>query len=643
MKYLFTFTITPVQSFISQARKTQDLYAGSTLLSDLIGEALAYLQKEKQEGRIKLEYITPKETIDSKPNIFTVEIECTNPKNVGTETEKAVWAYIKEMANTLLPKKNGILPAKSIEQIEDYIKINWVIKQRSESYATDFKEMGALLNAVKNAQKVKQFEERGRKCSLNGEYNVKYYRLNKKEKNLKEPFSTAFLESKFFFEDRILLPYKPDSPIRLKHLQEGEGLSAISLFKRLYKENEVSKFPSVAEIALYDTLDKSACFDVAMGECFEFLSKIKKDSDTEYQLFYEENHTDDNLKGLDKDSFDEAYKKIIQKIKDNALELPRYYAVVMFDADKMGDIISGKFLLNKEQDLRTFQTKVSELLGEYAEWVKKQIIRPIGRVVYAGGDDFLGFLNINHVFPALQSLKEGFDCRVNKELQTWCKSKNIDLDEGFEFSFSAGVVIAHYKTPLGAVLSEVRSTEKTAKNEGDRNAVAITVMKHSGEYHRSYWKWEYQAENKAESDIKTLPLMQELITHLAKGEISDRFLRNLWVQFNNLLDKNGQFFDALDLYKEEIYEQRDNLIKMVELELNRQMLRGKKDLDVVTINKLANKLITPYEQEIKKRQKEREQNKIQNETIELPDMPLTNFLEMLNICTSICKHLNPIQ
>ncbi|NTW88345.1 MAG: hypothetical protein HGB26_04300 [Desulfobulbaceae bacterium] len=31
-QYLFLFTIGPVQSFIAQARKTRDLYAGSAIL-----------------------------------------------------------------------------------------------------------------------------------------------------------------------------------------------------------------------------------------------------------------------------------------------------------------------------------------------------------------------------------------------------------------------------------------------------------------------------------------------------------------------------------------------------------------------------------------------------------------------------------
>ncbi len=38
-QYLFLFTIGPVQSFIAQARKTRDLYAGSAILGEIIDAA----------------------------------------------------------------------------------------------------------------------------------------------------------------------------------------------------------------------------------------------------------------------------------------------------------------------------------------------------------------------------------------------------------------------------------------------------------------------------------------------------------------------------------------------------------------------------------------------------------------------------
>ena len=48
-QYLFLFNIGPVQSFISQARKTQDLYAGSRILGELIFAASEVAEKNDAE------------------------------------------------------------------------------------------------------------------------------------------------------------------------------------------------------------------------------------------------------------------------------------------------------------------------------------------------------------------------------------------------------------------------------------------------------------------------------------------------------------------------------------------------------------------------------------------------------------------
>ena len=47
--YLFTLIITPVQSFISQARKTKDLFVGSEILSSLSRKALERFDEEERD------------------------------------------------------------------------------------------------------------------------------------------------------------------------------------------------------------------------------------------------------------------------------------------------------------------------------------------------------------------------------------------------------------------------------------------------------------------------------------------------------------------------------------------------------------------------------------------------------------------
>lgn len=68
MKHLLLFTITPVQSFIAEARKVSDLAAGSQLLSQLISDAMQYLIDRNISSEDDI--IFPSRTIDSKPNRF---------------------------------------------------------------------------------------------------------------------------------------------------------------------------------------------------------------------------------------------------------------------------------------------------------------------------------------------------------------------------------------------------------------------------------------------------------------------------------------------------------------------------------------------------------------------------------------------
>ena len=65
-QHLLLFTISPVQSFIAQARKTGDLYAGSLILSDLINFAI----NKANELNPSFELIFPNKDLASKPNRF---------------------------------------------------------------------------------------------------------------------------------------------------------------------------------------------------------------------------------------------------------------------------------------------------------------------------------------------------------------------------------------------------------------------------------------------------------------------------------------------------------------------------------------------------------------------------------------------
>jgi CRISPR-associated protein Cmr2 len=202
-----------------------------------------------------------------------------------------------------------------------------------------------------------------------------------------------------------------------------------------------------------------------------------------------------------------------------------YYAVVMFDGDDMGKWLSGQ-KLNDKSRLKEFHKDISSYLSIFAAEANSILKEPKGITVYAGGEDFLGFVNINNLFEVLQELNTQFNELISKPLK-----EKYGLSDNF--TFSAGVVIAHYKTPLGTVLNEVRKSEKKAKKNAGKDSVCFTVLKRSGEIRETVLKFESFFE-------------LEYITKQLNKNFSDNFISVLEKEFLLMCDKNGELDNSLN-------------------------------------------------------------------------------------------------
>lgn len=597
-KYLFLFTIGPVQSFIAQARKTHDLYAGSQILSSLIDEALNWLDKQKILKKEDL--IFPAYTVNSKPNRLLCLIKSDNIQKEGNDLKEYIEDYF---VNTLSKRvieeviKKNASKSKNIEnQLRDFLKIYWVaqpVKKLETDYGVEISNIEKLMGAVKNIRYFNQFEEKGRKCSLNGEYNVKFYRKTEEDKN-KSHLKKTWQERKFLFDEDII--YYETTPngnnITLKHIQEGEGLCAVSFAKRLYETTE--SFPSVAYLALQDTLNK-LCKSNLTSYC-EFVNLLGKE-EKEYQLFYEENHT------IEQDKFKAKYKVLKDDLK-NKLVLSKYYAILAFDADGM-----GKKLANCQE--KKEHQYLSRLLGEFASKAKDYLnANNRGKTIYAGGDDFLGFINLNYLFKAIQYLRQLFNQTINQQLKGKDEEGKYFDYTHLQLTFSAGIAIAHYKHPLGDVLSYARQMEKKAKkidgisDQPTKNAFAIAVLKHSGEIHETVWKWK--TKNAWITD-----LLAQTTKLLKNGALSDQFIRVLGVQFNSLINEKG-------LLKKSLQE-------VLKMELTRTILRASDGSNKEEMKQLAKDWFSIFE-----------------EGKGLIENNFNNWIHALQICEFITKELNPI-
>lgn len=131
----------------------------------------------------------------------------------------------------------------------------------------------------------------------------------------------------------------------------------------------------------------------------------------------------------------------------------------------------------------------------------------------------------------LKELRKQFKDTINDRLQNMLK-------DGKEITMSAGVAIAHYKIPLKTVLDWARAMEKEAKELGKRDAFAIAVLKHSGEIHKTVWKW-FDNEQ-LELNIEKI---EKILEKLIRKKFSTNFIHTLEEEFSRLDYKSNSFYD----------------------------------------------------------------------------------------------------
>lgn len=524
MKYLFLFTIGPVQTFIAQARKTRDLYRGSKILSDLTTHALT--SKEIKE------VIFPDKELSSKPNRIMVIIE--------KETDDEVKSFGEELSQMVQEKYLSMslgaigggkeLPSGCDTQLAQAVESYWASLpiDSEEDYSSIYLKAEALLASVKNYRHFKQLQEPGgRKCSLCGERNALFYK-GTKYRDLQT--------------DAVA--------VKQSDLDQGEALCSVCYSKR--SSGRENSFESTAEIALLDTLEKLR----SDGSGFDALSDYDKScgGNADAQLYFSENLTKkyferNRISDADLPALLKKKGKILKVAGELGLKFSPYYAIFMADADNMGEWISGKYLKDKKR-LKEFQQTLSKALGKFANEMKTSLgggrsSLKKGRTIYAGGDDFLGFVNLNHLIPFMDEFRIKFTEIVGSAVAPYV--------DGSEITISGGAVIAHYKTPLSEALNAARAVEKEAKETfPEKDAFALSVIKHSGERETTCQKW-------AVDNLKVISLTGEISASFLQDDFSKTYMINL----ERELLKMGSREESLDLSSE-----------MLEVELERLLNRA---------------------------------------------------------------------
>lgn len=247
------------------------------------------------------------------------------------------------------------------------------------------------------------------------------------------------------------------------------------------------------------------------------------------------------------------------EFKDIYREAGYWTGWFMGDGDKVGDKLkklaerNPTDIAKRDQDLTHF----TELMRNWGKDFKKQLDlfpQAKGRVIYAGGDDFLGVLYSGEP----QSQQEEPDKVKPTEAWNWLLTlpkqweklqSNLKQQLDIDFTYSVGFVWAGHQVPQRDILQHCRDAEKLAKSLG-RDRVTIRVVFNSGQYVQWTCPWNYLdvLTKYQDRNDKTWGDPKLNWTHL----YSD------WAQLKarhavNLKDRSGQVDDRIALKLFELY------------------------------------------------------------------------------------------
>ncbi len=522
---LFHFTIGPVQSFVAQARRTRDLWAGSFLLSWLAGQAMAAVFE--QEGKITfpdvgsrkapkdpllkaivLEQGTP--LIGSLPNRFKAIVPGGFDPGKVVEKVTGKWhdladrvyvEFVAEVAGQYGKNTQSIWT----RQVQNIWEIAWVLGEDPGD-----KSDNDWLDMRKNWRDHWPAPEGGDHCLIMSDFQEisGYTRVGNRD--LQEKFWQAMQQA------------APDDRLDIR---DNERLCAIALIKRL--------FPRLGAKNLAETIgwtpgeapstagNWASTTYMAVVPWLTFIAGDRQKISL-LQKYIQTVHNTVNQDGAN------YFKKLAaeQTTRLSALSALRTYTVADKFLDALdGDILhyyalknhrttflSDKPLLagGKDPECEKRSILCNDLLALYKKLNKKprsyyalllmdgdrlgkmlqtedqqavsrallNFTRQVdgcitaeehsGLTIYAGGDDVL----------ALLPLTNGIACatRLNDIFRASFKEKNIT-----KASASCAVVFAHHQVPLRVVLAEAHhQLEGVAKETNGRDSLALAVLKPSG-------------------------------------------------------------------------------------------------------------------------------------------------------------------
>ncbi len=548
MSYIL-LSIGPVQSAISQARRTQDLFMGSRILS-FLGRAV--IEAVPASAEVIYPVVVERDA-SSVPNRILVRCDAGQADDLAQRLCEQVYTHWYKIASATRHKFEsdfGVPSDNTIwkRQVKNWLEVYAVVVPDTGSYRRDNAEANRRLAARKLTRDFAAADEPGHKCSVTGEHEALH----------DQPSGQADYDAVRRYWDHVRKQQR-----NLAILGKGERLCALSLIKRFAHEAErglapEGRFPSTSSIAsapfrvalvqhwemckvavadylsaletLFSTLGGS-WYDLYFHtenqfnpENFPYLEHLAEDIDptadnnllaalrsVDGDFLYEEGlqpaavqeyaRSPDLPSSSQLQPAQQALKDLHKLMRDQHHIQPpsSYLAVLSMDGDKMGDHAS------------TFESSTDHFAfsRQLAEFARDQV-RPIieerlpGRLVYAGGDDVLALLPAEHALTAAEALRSAFAETFQKD--------NLHV--------STGIAYIHRTYPLQAAVLAAKAAQERAKEDYGRNALAVALLQRSGEPLYMGFKWEVPNPDQSDQPFKIAARVQETSKAMASNNLA---------------------------------------------------------------------------------------------------------------------------
>ncbi len=473
MKHLLAITIGPVQGFISAARRTRDLWAGSLVLSE-ISKAVARGIWERDSGALIFPSpAAPAQDLErnsaySVANVILAEVEGSE---VAAHVERArsaaesVWRTIADDAFEAV--SSAVHTERFHEQLGGVIEFTWASTPvvTGGSYKAARREVMRALAARKACRDFEPWKGYAKvpKSSLDG------------------------LRESIWLEERLdhLAGWKK-AQLRLN---DGEQLDAVGLAKRLGMG--ARQFPSVARIAAepwIDVLEKRGLLPRLVEACEPLRGDLVSYSSGRFSQFrrfpfdgtavYESRLHEIEPASADSEHKKDVLESNVAALRQTLRELTRacgapspYLAVLAADGDRMGEKISA---LESAEEHRRF----SRALAGFAAQAERVVREHGGALVFAGGDDVLAFVPAHRAIECAAALRSAF------------------LHALREFpgpTLSVGVAYGHFLEDLEDLVKRAKDAEHEAK-QPNRNGLAVRYSPRNQEGRQFRCEWSSKPE-----------------------------------------------------------------------------------------------------------------------------------------------------